>query len=719
MTHPSTMHSRLFLFLILGSIYALTLFGVYWTEGKEDRIAHMTGAHYFVHDTWRLPVFSVPKIAIPEGGNIVYTDSLPIIALVAKICFNLTGLDGNYFGLWIFLCFPLLALFIALATQESGNNKFIALLGAVILALTSPALLTRLEHAALMGHFLIAWGLFLYLKLIRSPNFWHINFQFYLLIVLTILIQPYFFIMVTPFFFAALIQGARLKQFFLRKVVVSVMILVIISLSVAVIAGIIGRSSNISNKAEGFGLYSMNLISPFLPLPEHLPEWISRHIPWDHRKILTWDATTGQYEGYNYLGAGLILLLIIHLFFSKALIWEALKRHVFLVVFLSGLFLYALSNRIFFGNWLICEIPMSLFFSEITAYFRVGARLFWPIYYVLVVGLTILTFQRFKTRTATTIICCIIALQFIDTQPLRRKLIHEASTGFPQIFPKELWSKLLKEHQFYFQFPSFQCGGLTGQNKFPDLNIDLEFIRLAGQLGKGNNSAYLGRPSRSSETEMADAQKFDIHSEGLYLFGKGFRFGLIAHNSSIKTLCRECEFGLVCSRKWNDQPYLASQTYFQPITTITALNYHLENILRFSYDGKSQSFLGKGWSFPEQWGIWSLGTESEIALSITEPLCGNLRLIVHAFAFLHSHRQKKKVIVFANDVPVATWIFQQDLESKKRIVLIPQEIYQRNSEVLLIKFLSEECESPMQAGLSQDKREISLGLIDLSITKDE
>ncbi len=54
----------------------------------------------------------------------------------------------------------------------------------------------------------------------------------------------------------------------------------------------------------------MNAVSPFLPPRDHLPESLARHVPWDGNGN-TWDATGGQYEGYNYLGAGMLLLLVV------------------------------------------------------------------------------------------------------------------------------------------------------------------------------------------------------------------------------------------------------------------------------------------------------------------------------------------------------------------------------------------------------------------------
>ncbi|NIA01845.1 MAG: hypothetical protein GWP15_00515, partial [Nitrospirae bacterium] len=213
--------------ILLGVVYALSIFepayilgrNAYWMCPFGDVTTHLIGAMYYVQSNWHFPIFFTPELAFPEGTNIIFTDSLPLLALIAKIIFKISGEWFNYFGLWVFLCFPLLAFFIALATKESGIKNIFALLGAALFALTCPVLLCTNLSSSGMSHFLIPWSLYLYLKLLRSPNFWSISTQFCLVGILSILLHPYFIIMVIPFFFAALLQKTIRKQVSLRNAV--------------------------------------------------------------------------------------------------------------------------------------------------------------------------------------------------------------------------------------------------------------------------------------------------------------------------------------------------------------------------------------------------------------------------------------------------------------------------------------------------------------------
>ncbi len=709
--------------VLIGVVYAFMLFepsfilgkSSYWTEPFGDRFTNLIGAHYYIHDAWHFPVFFVPELAIPEGTSIIYTDSLPLLALIAKVVFKMTGALGNYFGLWLFLCFPMLAFFIALATKESGTKNIIALLGATLLALTSPALLARVGHAALMGHFLIAWSLYLYLKLLRSPNFWSISTQFCIVAVLAIVLQAYFVLMVLPFFIAALVQGVVDERITFRKAMLSFTALVAVMLGTAILSGIIGGPGNISNESIGFGMYSMNLLSPFVPPREHLPEFISRFIPWSEHGY-TWDASGFQYEGYNYLGAGMLLLLTIHLFTSRDFIWKALKCHIILVLVLMGLFLFALSNRVFLGDWLVFDIPMGPLLRKFTAFFRTSGRMFWPIYYVLAIGLVWLTFRRYTPRTAKVLILIVVCLQLADTQLLRRNLIAHVSHGYPQQLSLEAWKPLIEEHQFLMQYPSFQCGGWAG--KWPENNSNMELLWLTAQLGKPCNSAYLARPTRKQENDSAEGMRFDIRLGGLYIFGENFPIQTIENAPNFKKWCRKCEYGIVCSRSWDELPQLASRPEFKPIERTWIPEYRLGDVYQFSLGGNAERCLLSGWSVPEPWGIWSIGKKSEVGFRLSESLSGSIHLTVSANPFVHAGRPMKEIEVFVNDQWVATWNYQFGHGTEKRSASIPQNIYQQNEGVMKIKFVPSEVDSPKQAGLSNDRREVSLGLVDLVMTRE-
>ncbi len=147
--------------------------------------------------------------------------------------------------------------------------------------------------------------------------------------------------------------------------------------------------------------------------------------------------------------------------------------------------------------------------------------------------------------------------------------------------------------------------------------------------------------------------------------------------------------------------------------------YRLGDVYRFSLGGNAEHCLLGGWSLSEPWGIWSLGKNSEVGFRLSESLSGNIHLTVSANPFVHAGRPMKEIEVFVNGQWVATWNYQLGQGTAKRSASIPQNIYQQNEGVLKIKFVPKEIDSPKQAGLSEDQRQISLGLVDLVLTKDD
>ena len=701
---------------LLGAGYALTFFDFdfiaghapYWTRAYGDRITNLIGVVYFIRDEWRFPLFYVPELAFPEGANIVFTDSLPLLALPLKFAYKISGEWFNYFGLWLFLCFPLLAAFTALAVREAQPEGVLAPLAAAVIAICSPALLTRFGHSALMGHFLIAWSLWLYLRLFRVPGNWNAVAQFCVVSSFAVLLQAYFVLMVVPVGFAAIAQAALERRLSLARAVASGAVIIVAVIAAAFVAGIIGPGSGQAS-AWGFGHYSMNLLSPFIPPREHIPEFLARGIKWDGNGY-SLDATGGQYEGYNYLGAGVLLLGIIHVAASRRLLAIVFRQHALLVAVLLGFMLLAISSRIFFGERLIAEFRMPALVGELTSRFRTSGRMFWPIYYALAVGLVVLTARRFSPRVAGSLLVVAVALQLADTQLLRRNLAVETNRGFDHVLPTDAWRALLQSHQSLYQYPSFQCGGWASQ--WPEKNSNLELLWLAAELGMRTNSAYLARLSRDCDEELRQALRFEIEAGGLYVFGGRFPIAKLEGRPNFDAWCREFEHGIVCSKNWHSEPSVVRT--FKAFERRWIQPYSLSRILRVSVGGDGEEFLGDGWWQAEPWGTWSKG-DGEVTLRLSPPPATDLQLSVDGRAFVETARSSSQVTVIANDREVAVWNFGQAEGVKNVSARIPLGAL-RQDGLLKLRFVSKDVTSPSQMGVSTDQRALGFGLTSLTLS---
>lgn len=130
------------------------------------------------------------------------------------------------------------------------------------------------------------------------------------------------------------------------------------------------------------------------------------------------DATGGQYEGFNYLGLGLLLASILLLPFEIDWLRRNLRAHLLLFIAFAALTAFALSDRVFAGHWLLYELPMPPLLNPVLGTFRSSGRFFWLIGYAQVAMVVVLA----SRRAQPVILLCLAGLailQLFDVQPLR------------------------------------------------------------------------------------------------------------------------------------------------------------------------------------------------------------------------------------------------------------------------------------------------------------
>lgn len=112
--------------------------------------------------------------------------------------------------------------------------------------------------------------------------------------------------------------------------------------------------------ADGFGYYKANLLTPIVAGDfSHIIGLNNFH--------------TGEYEGYNYFGLGLLLLIVINLIFGKLDIYSSIRRNFALFAFLVTCFFIALSNIPAIGENEFL-IPLPDFILKICSVFRASGR---------------------------------------------------------------------------------------------------------------------------------------------------------------------------------------------------------------------------------------------------------------------------------------------------------------------------------------------------------
>lgn len=434
-----------------------------------DAAQHMIAQRYLIADAWRWPPTLAANLNTQEGGlNTVFADSIPALALALKAMRAVLPPGFHGIGLFYGLACVLQPLAAVWALRGAGEGRLLPALGIALAAVSMPAWLGRFGHAALTGHFLLLVGLGLYLRLVCAPSFgrWAAAG---LVQVLALLVHPYLVAMTLALLGAVPVTRLLRGEPFLRA---GLAVLICAAAVVGVMAGFgyLGVTG-----LPGEGLFAMNLLSPVWPAGSGLIG-----LPWSHLI----DATGhGGWEGYNWLGLGLLGGLAVGLAARPRAAMAGLGRHAGLALVLLALALLALGFRIGLGTRIVLDLGPP---PGLIEQFRATGRFFWPVAYALLLGAMLLL-----ARIAP--VLCVLAglVQFADAQPLRAALADWAGQRQAWTVPAEELREMLAQSASLTLLPPWPCvDRRTGGETYALL---LELLALASERGVPANTMYAAR----------------------------------------------------------------------------------------------------------------------------------------------------------------------------------------------------------------------------------
>lgn len=121
--------------------------------------------------------------------------------------------------------------------------------------------------------------------------------------------------------------------------------------------------------------------------------------------------------------------------------------------------------------------------------------------------------------------------------------------------------------------------------------------------------------------------------------------------------------------------------------------------------GQSCALFGKGWSYPENWGIWTDGKVAQLSLALPKEVHSSLRLTFDAGAASRTDHQR--VTISAAGMPIGS----VDVATKPDAqygVTIPKAVVDQRSVTL--EFSIDDPVSPKDLGRSGDARRLGLAL---------
>jgi hypothetical protein len=457
--------------LIIGGIGFLLATGgkILWPSnidwlmtGEDDG-----GTHYLGWEFYRnAPLLQWPFGANPDYGmeissSIVFSDSLPLFAMALKPFSPWLPRPFQYLGIWLLLCFVLQAYFASRLLKAFGVEGWRAWLGCVFFVM-APSFLFRIwvSHYAGSGHWIVLASLAMYFAPQPSRYGWTA------LLCVASLVNIYLAVMAGAIYAADLAQRLWTRESRVIPTLRQGVITTVLLLFTMYAAGYFMAGKYTAD--QGYGYYRLNLLAPVLPMGDWSLWFPSPNVG------------EGDFEGFNYLGTGVIGLLLAASVLRVRSLSQATKnsrplapreassslaepenldksrihsfhptttsdwrsRWIPIMTMLVCCTLFGISNRIAAGPFelLAFELPPKLW--PICSSFRSSGRFFMPVYYVLFAIGVRATVCNFRAKVGGLILVALLCVQLTDTSrsvaQLHQNLSYAKSWSSP--LKSDFWS---------------------------------------------------------------------------------------------------------------------------------------------------------------------------------------------------------------------------------------------------------------------------------------
>ena len=680
----------------LGLIFGLIFLGpnlldpqnIAWLAGGLDPTQHYLGWVFYRHSPWAWPAGASPEYGIEIASSIVFTDSIPFLALVFKAFHPFLPETFQYLGLWTISCFVLQALIAYALSGLIYPDKFIRIL-ITLFFITSPAMLIRMGfQTALASHFLILAALYLNLRkpLKRQSMLWSG------LIFFTTLIHFYLLIMVLILWITDSVRRIRegeltLAQFGLQSVLTTICLIFLFwQAGYFMLMGVVASDNQ-------YGIGRLNLLSIF-----NADGWsyILPNLPLADR----------VYEGFIYLGLGVIICFLAALYGMRThtIHWRTLiRRYKYLLVSSIAMTLFAISNQIGIGPWsLVIPLPDSLL--AVAGILRASGRLFWPVYYLFMIGIFYVLLQAYSKKVVTLIIVSALFIQVIDTSsgwmPVRQKYMQAKVAQWQTPLENIFWQEAGKAYNTLVLVPA-------GNNQ-PQWSL---WANYAAHHLMSTNSVFLARYNQT-KLNAANAALNKRLSMGeydpktLYILEIDKLIPALLHLDPKKDLLARIDGFYVLAPNWQ-LCSTCSKVSPEHIVHISTFMPQIGEVIAFGRNQSTKYLLNisQGWAHPESWGIWSDGGQAQLILGIPQQGAKSLTLTIRTLVTPTHPTQEIGITV--NDEQRPTITLTKDSDNQ---IIIPITKENEQAGYLNIKFQFKSPASPKDLGIGDDSRLLSIGL---------
>lgn len=472
---------------MLGVIIFIMIYGVSIINPSNDAWLLSTGGDLtcpylgwvkYRETEWRFPIGLIKGILEPEYACITYTDSIPLLAIFFKVIDMIVGLPEifQYWGIWGVICFALGGVFGSLIIYEQTKSRVYGILGSLFFILSPLVLYRMYMHTALAGQWIILATIYLFLKKEMKPGKKAVLYS--VACILAAYVHIYFIPMIVIILFADILRLVLCKRIkFLRGIGMFLIPIVSTLFFMWILGCFYQKGGEVSD--AGLGYHSFN-INGFINSTV-IDQW------WFGSKTKIFPGLPqifGQYEGFAYLGAGVLLICIVCFpFFINKGVGELDKAELISLMFIFFCCaFFALSPTVSIGEKVLFVIPWPERIVKFLSIFRASGRLIWPAYYLVVIYAICALFNLIKDRKKTYIAMLVaMGIQIYDFSGILQAINqwYTQSFVYSSALKASCWKEELKEYE-HVMFLGYQTY---------DNNIGV----WAAKNGIGMNDFYMAR----------------------------------------------------------------------------------------------------------------------------------------------------------------------------------------------------------------------------------
>lgn len=626
-----------------------------WLNPPNDMAAATVGWLAVVQGPWTFPPTVSHAIIAPTAVSMVYSDSIPIFSLVLKALG--LGAHTHVLGVFILASYILQPISMIAVLRACGVRRVLTLVLGAAFSLLYPAwLMMLLGHISLAGHWILLLALALAIGSARNGLTRWRAAGFAGLAVLSVGIHIYHLVPVAACLGAAILSDllSRGRPAAGRSALAGVGFAVACALSAILFGYAVGRPE--SGGGAALGHYSMNILGPLIPQSSALFGQTFDGVGFTG----VFDPNGGQaYEGYNYLGAGALLLIavaVVAAIVRRRSAPDALRQFGPLVLALVALTLFAIGPQPYLGSKRIADLGQpGGQLGEWIGFFRCHGRFFWTAGYALIAWALMALDERLSWRWLAAVGGVALALQVYDTSELHRGLRASFDKRYQDFYPASFRTAPQLEKRDWRIYPTFACAEEPATRAWAS-----QLSVLALQRHGSTNAA----PTARSPAGVDCAPPLETLNTATA--GSRLLTVLLPGEASAKVLppfasrrdCYHFQGGFLCG---------AGLDGMEGVAPVDAASFAPRTVARtiLLNAGVKPPELTSGWSVAEPNGIWSDGRRAVITLPASD-IAGQSSIVLELSAIGYDPPpidDPQRVEVWVGGKRVGTWRVQGMFES--------------------------------------------------------